>query len=189
MAGVFARRAFLKLLATGAAGLATPGPVSARQEPGRRQIFTYKTVGKCEIKADVYGASADAARPVVIWIHGGALIMGDRGGIDRRLRDLLLKAGYAVVSGLAAGIDTAAHRATLDAGGRTLAVIGTGLGRAYPPQNAELQQRIAREHAVISQFWPQSPPTRRTFPMRNATTSSNLCAAASGGISWCATTK
>jgi DNA processing protein len=80
----------------------------------------------------------------------------------------LVRAGYTVASGLAAGIDTAAHRAALDAGGRTVAVIGTGLQRAYPPENAALQKRIATECAVISQFWPDSPPSRRSFPKRNA---------------------
>jgi DNA processing protein len=79
----------------------------------------------------------------------------------------LVEQGYTVVSGLAAGIDTAAHTAALASGGRTLAVIGTGLGRCYPPQNAALQRRIAHQCAVISQFWPDAPPTRRSFPMRN----------------------
>jgi DNA processing protein len=76
-------------------------------------------------------------------------------------------AGYTVVSGLAEGIDTAAHQATLDRGGRTIAVIGTGLRRFYPAKNADLQRRLVTESAVISQFWPDAPPTRRSFPMRN----------------------
>jgi DNA processing protein len=80
----------------------------------------------------------------------------------------LVDCGYSVISGLAAGIDTAAHRAALDRGGRTVAVIGTGLLRSYPPQNAELQRQIATHCAVVSQFWPEAPPTRRSFPMRNA---------------------
>jgi DNA processing protein len=80
----------------------------------------------------------------------------------------LVDAGYTVASGLAAGIDTAAHTAALARGGRTIAVIGTGLRRVYPPQNASLQRRIADEGAVISQFWPEAPPSRRSFPMRNA---------------------
>jgi DNA processing protein len=75
---------------------------------------------------------------------------------------------YTVVSGLAAGIDTAAHTAALAAGGRTVAVIGTGLARSYPQENAALQRRIAAECAVISQFWPDAPPSRASFPMRNA---------------------
>jgi DNA processing protein len=82
--------------------------------------------------------------------------------------DHLVQHGYTVVSGLAAGIDTAAHRAALTKRGRTLAVIGTGLARAYPPQNAPLQREIASRGAVVSQFWPDSPPSRRSFPMRNA---------------------
>lgn len=80
----------------------------------------------------------------------------------------LVDSGFTVVSGLAAGIDTAAHTAALARGGRTVAVIGTGLARSYPPQNEALQRRIASECAVISQFWPDSPPSRRSFPMRNA---------------------
>lgn len=76
--------------------------------------------------------------------------------------------GYVVVSGLAQGIDTAAHEAALRAGGRTIAVIGTGLHHSYPAKNKQLQSRLAHESAVLSQFWPDQPPTRRTFPMRNA---------------------
>lgn len=80
----------------------------------------------------------------------------------------LVEAGYTVTSGLAAGVDTAAHTATLAARGRTVAVIGTGLAHAYPPQNAALQAEIAREHAVVSQFEPDTPPTKAGFPRRNA---------------------
>lgn len=83
----------------------------------------------------------------------------------------LAQAGFTVFSGLAAGVDTAAHRAALGAGGRTIAVLGTGLRRAYPAANAELQQEIAARCAVVSQFWPDQPPTRTTFPRRNITMS------------------
>ena len=76
--------------------------------------------------------------------------------------------GFAVVSGLAAGIDSAAHRAALESEGRTVAVIGTGADRAYPPENADLQREIARTGAVVSQFWPDAPPTRASFRRRNA---------------------
>lgn len=80
----------------------------------------------------------------------------------------LADAGYTVVSGLAAGIDTAVHRAALAGGHRTVAVVGTGLCHCYPPENAPLQRQIAAQCAVVSQFWPQAPPSRRSFPMRNA---------------------
>ena len=80
----------------------------------------------------------------------------------------LARNGVTVVSGLAKGIDSAAHRAALACGGRTVAVIGTGINRAYPRENADLQERIARDGLVISQFWPDAPPSRQSFPMRNA---------------------
>jgi DNA processing protein len=83
----------------------------------------------------------------------------------------LVEAGFTVVSGLAAGIDTAAHTAALDRGGRTVAVLGTGLNHTYPPENAPLQNRIAQRHAVISQFEPETAPSRQNFPARNATMS------------------
>ncbi len=101
-------------------------------------------------------------------------VVGTRSATDLGLRKAaeiagnLVDAGYVVVSGLAAGIDSAAHRAALDAGGRTIAVIGTGLHQAFPKENAELQARLGRDHAVISQFWPDQGPRKHTFPMRNA---------------------
>jgi len=80
----------------------------------------------------------------------------------------LVEASYVVVSGLAAGIDTAAHSATLEAGGRTVAVIGTGLHHSFPKANAALQERLGQESAVVSQFWPHQEARRWTFPQRNA---------------------
>lgn len=86
----------------------------------------------------------------------------------RAITEALAGAGHTIVSGLAAGIDTEAHRAALDCGARTVAVIGTGLSRSYPPENASLQRRIAETGAVVSQFWPDQGPSRQTFPARNA---------------------
>jgi DNA processing protein len=85
-----------------------------------------------------------------------------------RLASGLARAGFVVVSGLASGIDAAAHRSALRVGGRTVAVIGTGLRHSYPPENADLQRQIAHRCAVVSQFWPDTPPSRETFPLRNA---------------------
>lgn len=93
----------------------------------------------------------------------------DRGiGIAEAIATALAESGVTVVSGLALGIDTAAHTAALRAGGRTVAVIGTGVDRYYPAVNRPLQQRIEREGLVLSQFWPDASPTRHSFPMRNA---------------------
>jgi DNA processing protein len=91
-------------------------------------------------------------------------------GLDvaRTISTSLSRAGITVVSGLAAGIDAAAHVAALDVRGRTVAVVGTGVNRYYPAANEDLQRRIASEGLVLSQFWPDAPPTKRTFPMRNA---------------------
>jgi DNA processing protein len=72
-----------------------------------------------------------------------------------------------VVSGLARGIDTSAHRAALAEGGRTVAVIGSGLDRIYPRENTPLSARIARTGAVISEYAPGTPPNAMHFPRRN----------------------
>lgn len=90
-----------------------------------------------------------------------------------RMARELVDRGVTVVSGLARGIDTAAHTAALEAGGRTIAVIGTGINRYYPAENRELTDRIATggHGAVVSQFWPDGHPATYTFPRRNVTMS------------------
>lgn len=92
----------------------------------------------------------------------------------RRARAMARKLALAdvtVLSGLARGIDTAAHQATLQAGGRTIAVLGSGLNRIYPPENEELAEQITKHGAVVSQFWPDAPPAHYNFPRRNVVTS------------------
>jgi DNA processing protein len=96
----------------------------------------------------------------------------------RKLAKLLVGNGWTVVSGLAAGVDTAAHNGALDAGGRTIAVLGTPLSESYPAQNANLQRQLAREQLVISQvpllrYLAQKNPkaNRFFFPERNITMS------------------
>jgi DNA processing protein len=88
-----------------------------------------------------------------------------------RMAAMLAERNVSVVSGLARGIDTAAHTAALEAGGRTVAVVGTGIRRYYPAENRELTDRIAENGAVVSQFWPDGPPASYTFPRRNVTMS------------------
>ena len=89
------------------------------------------------------------------------------------LSGAFVAAGITVVSGLAEGIDTAAHQGALASGGRTVAVLGHGaLVPVYPPSNAALVHEIAHSgSAIVSQFWPWTPPSRQTFPQRNATSS------------------
>lgn len=88
-----------------------------------------------------------------------------------RMARTLAEHRVTVVSGLARGIDTAAHQAALDAGGRTIAVLGTGITQCYPAENRDLAERITQAGAVVSQFWPTRPPGKDTFPRRNVVTS------------------
>lgn len=121
-------------------------------------------------------------RPPALFVRGrledaderSVAVVGTRKATQRGLEQAtgiargLVEAGYVVVSGLAAGIDTAGHTAALEATGRTVAVIGTGLREYFPKPNRALQDRLGREHAVISQFWPGQGPRPWTFPQRNA---------------------
>jgi DNA processing protein len=85
----------------------------------------------------------------------------------RKLAAELAKAGVIVVSGLAEGIDTAAHQGALAAGGRTIAVLGTPLDVTYPRQNQELQRQIMTRHLALTPFASGAPVLRSNFPYRN----------------------
>src|SRR2546423_2199028 len=86
----------------------------------------------------------------------------------KKLSYQLAYAGLTVISGLARGIDTAAHQGALAAKGRTIAVIGSGLLKLYPPDNAALAEKIGHGNgAVVSEFSMEIEPDRQTFPMRN----------------------
>ncbi|HEY9810160.1 MAG TPA: DNA-processing protein DprA [Halomicronema sp.] len=85
----------------------------------------------------------------------------------RKICRALAGRGFTVVSGLAAGIDTEAHRGCLEAGGRTLAVMGTGVDLVYPPRNGGLYGEIVAGGAVLSEYPAGSGPDRAHFPQRN----------------------
>ena len=134
----------------------------------------------------------DARHPVELLYYRGAweitetrcmAVVGSReaspDGVRRaeRLARELVDRGFTVVSGLAKGIDSAAHRAAIARGGRTISVVGTPLGVCYPKENRDLQEEIARDHLLISQvpvlrYAKQAPQQNRLFfPERNVTMS------------------
>lgn len=90
-------------------------------------------------------------------------------GLDTSERLSFGLAGYGITvsSGMARGIDTYAHKGAIKAGGKTIAVLGCGLDRAYPPENKRLMQQICENGAVISEFLPGTPPLAYNFPARN----------------------
>jgi acetyl esterase/lipase len=98
MENFWERRAFLGTSVTGLLEMSASPRHLAHGAEVRRETYTYKTIGDCELKADVVRESSTNRLPIAVWIHGGALIMGDRRGVDRVLRDELVNAGYAVVS-------------------------------------------------------------------------------------------
>jgi DNA processing protein len=122
--------------------------------------------------------------PPVIFARGelrrgdvGVSVVGSRAASSTGLEiagsvaSALAAEGFTTISGLAAGVDAAAHSAALAAGGRTVAVIGTGHHVSYPASNRELQAEIATRGLLLSQFWPDAPPRPAHFPIRNATMS------------------
>lgn len=118
--------------------------------------------------------------PLVLYVQGTLLkedqrclaIVGTRQAslygqeMAKRLSQELAGAGYTIVSGLARGIDTAAHQGALESG-RTLAVLGSGLAHIYPSENTKLAQAITQKGALISEFPMNTPPDRPHFPQRN----------------------
>lgn len=119
--------------------------------------------------------------PVVLYVRGevreedkfAVAVVGTRRPtnygktVAHKLAGELVQRGFTVVSGLARGIDTSAHRGALDEGGRTIAVLGCGIDIAYPQENKELMEEIAEKGAVVSEFAPGVPPQPWHFPIRN----------------------
>ncbi len=121
--------------------------------------------------------------PVVLYVRGewkvedgerGVSLVGSRQAsprgltLARRFGRELAEAGCTIISGLARGIDTAAHWGALDAGGRTIAILGSGMAQLFPQENEELARRICEGHgAVLSEFPMSMRPSRTSFPQRN----------------------
>jgi len=122
-----------------------------------------------------------AAPPAVLFFRGSweprdaiaVAIVGTRHGTPyglrqaERLAGSLARAGLTIVSGLARGIDAAAHRGALAAGGRTIAVLGSGVLNIYPPEHRELADQVAAHGALISELPPRAEPLPGVFPQRN----------------------
>ena len=119
--------------------------------------------------------------PAVLWLRGDSAslgrptvaVVGSRAGsthalqVAERLGSGLCERGVTVVSGLARGVDTAAHRGALAGGGPTVAVLGSGVDVVYPPEHGALAGSIADHGAVVSELGPGAPPLRHHFPWRN----------------------
>lgn len=136
---------------------------------------------------DGYPANLSLAhnRPPVLFMRGQILasdvraisVVGTRSASDdslavtARLTTALVESGVTIVSGLAKGVDTAAHAAALNAGGRTIAVFGTSIDRVYPAENRNLARAVAQSGACVSQFLPNIPTGPWSFPVRNVVTS------------------
>jgi DNA processing protein len=106
-----------------------------------------------------------AARAVAV--VGARNASGNGRFLATQLAREISERGLTVVSGLARGIDTAAHRGGLEAAGSTIAVLGAGIDVVYPPENCDLHARIAAEGLLVSERAPGTPPLARHFPSRN----------------------
>jgi DNA processing protein len=113
----------------------------------------------------VYGELDDGVEKIAVVGSRNATDYGLHAAADLSADLTIL--GLAIVSGMAIGIDTAAHEGALRAAGKTIAVLGSGLNRIYPPRNRKLFDRIAENGAVISEFALNSEPEAGHFPMRN----------------------
>jgi DNA processing protein len=119
--------------------------------------------------------------PACLWTRGdrtalsapGVAIVGARAASQEGLTAAyeiafdLARAGIVVISGLARGVDSAAHRGALDGGGKTIAVLGTGIDLVYPAENTELAKRVTESGLLVTEFAPGSAPENWHFPRRN----------------------
>lgn len=137
------------------------------------QYDRFLTYGSREHEGDeggppiFFAGDLDLVRRKCVAVVGARKVSSAGAALAREIAGGLARQGVVVVSGLAQGVDAAAHRGAIDASGRTVAVIGTPLDRAYPAANAQLQETIYREHLLVSPFAPGSQVSKLNFPMRN----------------------
>jgi DNA processing protein len=118
----------------------------------------------------VRGDLADHGEPAVA-VVGSRVASPAARALSREVSGLLARTGSVVVSGLALGIDAEAHASCLDAGGVSIASLPSGVDRIYPSEHEALAGRIAVDGALVSRFWPDAPPRRDAFRLRNVVTS------------------
>ena len=179
--------AFLDLLwsAAGRADVLAPGTVSEVMQAASRALDAAAGLGLtaislCDARYPALLACTPDPPPV-LWKRGtldlvtlpSVAIVGSRAAtpyaleVAARLAAELTQRQVVVVSGLARGVDSAAHRGCLDARGRTVAVLGSGLDRVYPPEHDDLAAEIAESGLLLSELGPGAPPLPEHFPLRN----------------------
>jgi DNA processing protein len=150
---------------------------------GGRAAPGIRLVGACDLDYPAW-LGRIFEPPPHLWVRGSLVpgegeravaIVGSRVAtplglaFTRMLAADLAASGLTIVSGLARGIDTAAHQGALEAAGRTVAVLGCGIDAIYPPENAALARAICERGAVVSEFPPGTGPWKQNFPRRNRT--------------------
>ena len=168
-----------------ASRLANPGRLAEARSRARAALAAARAVGVAAVPwpdrryPALLAAIPDP--PPVLWLRGDAdaldgpavAVVGSRAGtvyareVGRGLGADLASRGVTVVSGLARGVDSAAHRGVLAAGGRTIAVLGSGVDIVYPPEHAGLAGEIVRRGLLVSELPPGTTPRPKYFPLRN----------------------
>ena len=173
------------MLATGVPGLADKVGVAQQGQEFRNELRGIGAQGVTLLTL----ADADyppalrwiADPPVVLYVRGclaperqlAVAVIGSRKPsaygkmAAQRFSQALAERGYTVVSGMARGIDSLAHQGALQAGGQTIAVLGSGINTIYPPENRRLYEQISAQGAVLSEFPLHTKPDRWNFPRRN----------------------
>jgi DNA processing protein len=139
------------------------------------RVVRYQDPAYPEVLKEVDGA------PILLYMKGeyipedryGIGVVGSRKhthygeAVTRRISGELAASGFTIISGMARGVDTLSHQSALDAGGRTIAILGSGLDISYPPENRGLMEKIAVSGCAVSEFPPGTMPLKENFPRRN----------------------